>query len=1830
MKMAETVADATSAPEILTFGPPAEWETLLSWAKAHRIVEPVMRLVDVTLAGAASPTFRKNVAGSVLAVIARPTSRYIFEHWSRHSTYAEDLHRISKAIDADSSILDAYRPCGYERPAIYYLKKRLDPLYLAGVCVARSPLPTVEINQTHILWHDTLVAWLLLRAHHANKEGFRLEAHLHRVSARLRIAVDDEKPAAILLLGALACPVEGCGLLPQFEQTLAIRAESLRRTRQLDADMDGLLRSIIEIARHRPAELNLQRGPFEFPLVLANKVADAGIVEAAPQEEPKPLADDPESELAQAGVLSGETPATSGIQIPATAPTLAYQRLTGKSVLLASSEELQFLPWSWGCPTPVEREWLWQSAAKCLAADSLSEQFLGVVIMLALVTARSLRFALELGITASVEAEWTWLPDQSCLIRKTRRRYSGWEPTTVDELAWIHSPTDTERLPLASHIQQTLSSAYSLAPNAQCMGDLWVAVCSESPETAFNRLARNDGMRLMPAMLGRFLGPALQAETRDATFCKLLTSHPKSALPGACAYAGWSSQRIHEAISAVGIVLNDDLPNLPTDDSALGSLLLVLEYLLPDAFERAAARVKSRRQVLLDNAGSPSVADLVAFHNAFVAYIVVQLLAATGARPITDPFESPQDFNNNRRFVYVDDKSAQDLPGGRLIPLPANLLEFIETRYRDHLGALAQCLAANHPILAKQVFALLAGESDHQLPYFFMLKSGRAGLAWESVNETSIADTQVFDWPLPLNFLRHRLANQLRSLGVDVEIIDGLLGHGESGAESYGDESWRTWIADANALAKPIASAFDALGAPWLDGLPADTPPLGGHEAPASEALGERRFGRAARAARRAAWLKDAKADAIFHRKQLLAGRNIADLSADELDDIARKLLLNPKGMPHARGWFKYNRFLDALERYGEITQRRCQPKNHYVSPTSANAFTELAPRSAADFESLAAELAVALSEVRAHSYQQSAFYAALLLCFESHIADLDRLMAVMRSEDYRVVRFQCKYYVEFGADIPQSDPTVVTRRHRISARAAALLAHASGRTAAARTKAASIPQGLIVFVEKLSVVVGQPLNDCRQVLRAVVKLTDQWNAMMLPGVVGGYLAGRNESWSLPIRTWSQLVSGTVLAFPDTEVKNPEEVGEDIRIDQLKPGSDDAHVAAGDKFFRAFRKGIHDYASGTAKESDINDDEENSDRTSRRNLRRSLLRLIDAHSGIVSPTLLLLAKWIATHVTRVKKGRHVAVSSLFRYLTAMSGPFANFAFATDIRVMQPEDLTELYRQVLSSGRQRRARYRYDRLRAFQRWCEVNHGVMRPDWSELPVYNVALPANAGIISELEYLEALSALFGDPESRSRVAMAPAMLLLVCYRFGLRPREAIGMHRNEWLELGQQVMVIVQTSNLARTKTPTSSRRVVPLVFELTSLEREVIAAWTGKAVAISGDDRNAAFFCDDAGELLDLDRLSASVRDMLKAVTGNPDAILYHARHTAGTAVAVALADIEIPGIERLPGVAAPERRKAIQELLLGYAGVSRRSPWAVARYLGHSGTERARASYLHFFGDWVDVLLWKDAQSDRDVRVDNGILDLDALSALERSPLPAQSLRGDVRFAATPVATLQFMRLLGRQCPVNRAAESLSIPTHVAEDWANVVDAVDRSLYLFKQEVPDPNALSCRFLSHITEDGWKRLLKRAEEMNISALWETGIALDRLRDIGLSMIGPTRQWTPWTVNQIKLLRALLAAWSIPEKQQLLVGPVEAIEGTAFGKAAVDLGFAIYPVQFGEKKKSFQIDAGMRANVNARELSNFALRCGFIIRESPTEAIRNSFDLLVAGISLLLLSS
>ncbi|MEW8692648.1 MAG: hypothetical protein AB2535_16405, partial [Candidatus Thiodiazotropha endolucinida] len=428
--------------------------------------------------------------------------------------------------------------------------------------------------------------------------------------------------------------------------------------------------------------------------------------------------------------------------------------------------------------------------------------------------------------------------------------------------------------------------------------------------------------------------------------------------------------------------------------------------------------------------------------------------------------------------------------------------------------------------------------------------------------------------------------------------------------------------------------------------------------------------------------------------------------------------------------------------------------------------------------------------------------------------------------------------------------------------------------------------------------------------------------------------------------------------------------------------------------------------------------------------------------------------------------------------------------------------------------------------------------------------------------------------ESPGNERAARFSAFLLLLCYRFGLRRGEALGLQRREWVETDGSWVVRVRRNPYRTLKRP-ASKRHIPLLFSLSDLEERLIREIMAMSEASHGDDELATLFSDvgEARQLPDATTLVDLVLQVLKSVTGNPDIVIHHARHSAGCRVAHALYGLSLPmwfdpanNTEK-----NVDFSHSVQKTLLGRIGVTRRAPWALAIFMGHASPVTALRSYLHFLPEWCAHHLTLPLNNNR--LCPDKIICLDNLPVAEIRETPVDSNHHPV--PPTPLTILKLMRLISRGHNPDRAREYLGLAANNLLGLVSVLEHIgSETRFILRKDEPE---MAYSFLTRVTENGWQRMELLALE---------AIDSDRKPEVTLSpkmlmnMISASRQILLWSDVHFSLVRSILDYYSIPNSQIVLTYN----EPGDSGKLTVAKGAGFLPINSiaaGTGKKAFQID-------------------------------------------------
>jgi len=173
--------------------------------------------------------------------------------------------------------------------------------------------------------------------------------------------------------------------------------------------------------------------------------------------------------------------------------------------------------------------------------------------------------------------------------------------------------------------------------------------------------------------------------------------------------------------------------------------------------------------------------DLVRTHNAYVNYVVTQILSMSAGRLVRDPFPRLSGFIEDLGAVIVTDKVVDAFHGGRLSWLPKVTFAQVHM-YRKHLQGLVSRAAEFDPNLAGEIESIYMTRT-HEIPLFFYLKPEGG---WERVSKKALSTYHSKHWQIADNALRHRLASDLIHVGAPGEYVFYQLGHQNAGQDPHG------------------------------------------------------------------------------------------------------------------------------------------------------------------------------------------------------------------------------------------------------------------------------------------------------------------------------------------------------------------------------------------------------------------------------------------------------------------------------------------------------------------------------------------------------------------------------------------------------------------------------------------------------------------------------------------------------------------------------------------------------------------------------------------------------------------------------------------------------------------------------------------------------------------------------------------------------------------------------------------------------------------------------------------------------------------------------------
>lgn len=1762
-----------------TYGLNEDWCLAIEVSEKFDCLHGLFLLVDTLL-------IHKKVSGlgSILKVISMPVVNQLLGAWAPNNQVASQLYKLSSVVQHNQHLFDLYIPLTDQEAASRQLRNELHTHYMLAVLLERVP----PGGNTERAWYESMRAWFLVHAMQRARYGNCQDDLLRTTADHIRLAAANMSDR-LKIIQVLRSPAED---FDSLNNQIIFKAGRLPDRQELSPTAYDFLKSLVKVAR---GDHKSDQGYGASDQLYKRLASEKTVISPALPVAKLPWSQGEDDGTLELELVNGGEDEGNIATVPVDSDvSYELQRLSSGAVLLQAVEEAQLLPWSWGRPNPLETPALEEEVRRLVAASNPTDQLLGALVWLALRTGRSLRRALSFEVSSTINPEWTIDPQSMELRRSVPMRANGWLPSCPEEKAWVRPVAGMNRISIPQRIGDIIGKRISASPAARWLWELWDASWPTDPESHFRALLKESLPRLTPGMLGGVLPQQGYQGTRDEVLARMLSAHPQSGLPAACAYANWTAS--DPALKVFQYKSDEDW--LETQPIVMGSRLDPIEHHLVTSVLELTSKLQYDQARL----------GIVACHNFSTIYVLMMLFAATGARPVRDPFESVLHFDFEEHYVYLDDKAIETGGNARLVPLPVRLSNYIRQHYLAHLRSLGHLLQEANPSLAAEIRAMAEERPSGRMPLFFLLEEEN-GIAWASVTGNAVLNIGLQDCPLPPNLFRQRLDKQLRRRGVDNEIIAGIFGHADAGSESYGDFSTRMWAEDALDVRQVLADAFEALpfvmlpivirgsirGWPAKQGQP-DAPVL---------------FGAAAREQARRLFNLNAVRLAGMEIEGFLGQRQLSQLGQDEVDDLSRKMLFCSNGLPRRNGAIRYEHMLRRLEREYAAYGKKVRVGKRYIVQHPTSPFSHATPRANALLQRARQAVETSLQSMPPSklTITDCAVLAPVLLALECLVADKKALLQISTGKHFRLVELMGSLYLELGNEDEIKAADALVMRRKITPYCAYLLARLRAGKREAKIDKVRVPDFLSPLAGVLSN--GQSpstIHHSAQLITALARVVDQHNAMNLPGVLAGYLGGRVKSSSLSLNNWVRLHYGVPIRLPGALLADERTAGGlDVLgnpiIGPLGSAFDDLAGAAQEEARKLF-SGLRDNLNKAR----------NSGRDAAARSRPQLKVLIErklkqARSKVASAPL-LLGFWVLHLLAmRINNGYHYAYSSIERYLSALSPYFIGVACKADLMAMDDADVTELYGNILMSAKPGNRGYVGDRLLQFHAFAKTL-GVEDPDWDELPLENPAKHVSPRVITNKEYHTALQLLLGSSRASEYSSDSLAMLLFLCYRFGLRGKEALGLMRSDWLDHGELIVVSVQNNKLRKLKTP-GSRRQVPLVFNLLDAEEKLIARHFANLEGLFGKEDDCPIFTHERLPLseTDINRMRALVIEILKAVTGDTCTNLHHARHTAANRLAL--------GVFGLGGKIWKgrefSRRDDAGMIVLGTSGTTRRAMWATGRYLGHVRRETQFQNYLHFVSDWADTylssMMLPSARPDQSMIIKlDGLPRLAELESglLEKTPKPST--------APTPGKLVALLRHVAMGKPWEPASQLLSLDRSSAAMMVDVVEAIAQRIRLASH----PGGPGVAFLQMIKKPGWNRIMATMEDLSRPNMSTNASVVERFdvsRNEVASMVGASRQLIMWEEKHFRLIRQMLDYYTIPPNLYKTVVSNQA--APELHSVADTAGFQLQYQNEAGAGTYFQLDS-VREDPNTKQ--HVESRCVVSLQKNSLGFVRTSYELVL----------
>lgn len=386
------------------------------------------------------------------------------------------------------------------------------------------------------------------------------------------------------------------------------------------------------------------------------------------------------------------------------------------------------------------------------------------------------------------------------------------------------------------------------------------------------------------------------------------------------------------------------------------------------------------------------------------------------------------------------------------------------------------------------------------------------------------------------------------------------------------------------------------------------------------------------------------------------------------------------------------------------------------------------------------------------------------------------------------------------------------------------------------------------------------------------------------------------------------------------------------------------------------------------------------------------VELLIEKSTIISHALVLLLLWlIKVSLRKGKKRKYTRISTVITYLSKIGKTLLEQARDSDFLKLEPEEIEKLYIDALDSRSIKNRTSRALIFKDFHQSIQKISNLPKIDWYAVDpnIGNKDISVNANIISMREYSKTMSLLSSDEDSSSSDRDVNQLILLFCYRAGMRSGEVCHLQitdidTHEWI-------IHIRTSHYYTLKTTNSNRRVK--VADLFSDEEKKLVIEQIERIKQYYPDQEKAWLFSDKSALkclLYMDACLNRVRETLRLVTGDPNIRLHHCRHSFANYLLLSMNESVYPVCIRneiMAWLRCDDISKKASQLRRCFIGIKEYKGNildAVSMALGHVGPRTTLANYIHT----LDIIMASENEKTLPHHVDN--VKLLSISSLERT------------------------------------------------------------------------------------------------------------------------------------------------------------------------------------------------------------------------------------------------